>query len=287
MDTILRGTGKEVVIGPGRPVVIIGNRIDATANEAVARAVRNMDMALIQEVARGQAEAGADVVGIRVGMEGVDATRALVAVTKAVAEAVPLPICIDSKQPEALEAALRACPGKPLVSSITAEDLALQELLPIAVDRGAAVIGFGVNEGGLPAEFVDMPGVASENVELARLVLRTMLAKYLPREDAILGIPVIALADDPGGAAATLDLIAHLSRIEQLNIALEPAVAARGLSRSDGIGEILFALGVRAGATCAIGDPVKLCRTARVADLLLARRDALERLSALPDGAGS
>jgi 5-methyltetrahydrofolate--homocysteine methyltransferase len=168
MDTILRGTTREVVIGPGRPVVIIGNRIDATANEAVAKAVQNMKMALIQDEARAQAEAGADVIGIRVGVEGVDAIRALVAVTEAVAEAVPLPLCIHSRDSKALEAALRACPGKPLVSSITAEDFALQELLPIAVDRGAAVIGFGVNERGLPAEFDNMPGVASEKIELAR-----------------------------------------------------------------------------------------------------------------------
>ena len=114
MDTILQGTNTEVRIGSTQPTVIIGNRIHAARNARIADAVRRMDMSMIQQEAITQAEEGAQVIGVWLGIEGVDEAQALVRLVESVAEVVPLPLCLGSRDPKALEAALEACPGKPL-----------------------------------------------------------------------------------------------------------------------------------------------------------------------------
>ena len=58
METVLRGTGKETVIGPGRPFCIIGERINPTGKKRLTRAIREADWSHLQRMAVRQVEAG-------------------------------------------------------------------------------------------------------------------------------------------------------------------------------------------------------------------------------------
>lgn len=279
METILRGSAAEIVIGPGRPTVLIGNRIDA-AQGPLAEAIRQMDLSRIQQEARAQADDGAEVIAIQVCAEGIDQERVLPAVVEAVSQAVPLPLCICTENPKALAAALQVCPGKPLVGSISGKAVALHELVPLAAARGAAVIATARDNAGIPRGFV-------ERIELMRNILRVVILGGVARQDIILQPATLPVLEDRCAAATCLQAIAHLARIEQLNMALEPASAACGLANADAVGQVLLALGVRAGVTCALVDPAKCCGTSRVIDLLLGRCGAFGRYKALPTRAES
>lgn len=277
MQTVLRGSGAEVVIGPGRPLALIGTRIDA-AKGPLAEAIRSLDLARIRHEARAQAGEGADVIAVQAWAEGIDQVRVLPQVVAAVAEAVPLPLCIQTENPAALEAALLACPGKPLVGMINGKAVALNELVPLAAARGAAVIATALDESGIPRCFED-------RVELMRNVLRVAILGGVARQDVILNPGLEALPEDPEAAKTYLLVAAHLARIEQLNVALDAAVAG-GREDGPGTGQVLLALAARAGVTCALADPAVCSTTSRVIDLLLARPGAAKRYHALLPGAG-
>jgi 5-methyltetrahydrofolate--homocysteine methyltransferase len=279
LETILRGTASEITIGYGLPTVLIGNRIDAGRQGSVAEAIRRLDLARVQQEARAQADEGAEVIAVQVFAEGVDQERVLPAVVDAVAHAVPLPLCILTENPAALAAALQVCPGKPLVGSLSGKPVAIHELLPLAAARGAAVIATALDNAGIPPKYDD-------RIEMMRNILRAVILGGVARQDIILNPALLPLSEDPTAAATYLQAAAYLSRIEQLNMALEPDSAAPELAHADTVGQVLLALGVRAGVTCALADPSRHCGTSRVADFLLARREALERLRALPAGVG-
>ena len=75
------------------------------------------------------------------------------------------PLCLDSANPAALEAALKVYKGKPLINSVTGEERSLAEALPLVKEYGAAVIGLVQDDEGIPSSSeLTMP----ETVEIRR-----------------------------------------------------------------------------------------------------------------------
>lgn len=270
IETKLKGTRTEIIIGPGRPTVIIGSRINAAEESGLANAIRDANMTPIKQAARAEAEAGADIINVNVKVTGVDETKLLPMVVKAVAEAVPLPICIDTQEPEALAAALEVCPGRPLVNSITCSEWSLEELLPLAVRRGAAVIGTAMNDQGIPRTVED-------RVELAREVLRRSITAGIARQDVILDPLALAVDDDPRAALTTLETISQLARIEAINLTLRPGRISNSLPHDQTIEDIFVALAIHHGVTCPIIDPSKGRKAVLITDVLFGCDDSMAR----------
>ena len=57
----------------------------------------------VAQLAREQMEAGADLLDVNAGVPGLDEKKALTDMVRAVMDAVPLPLCLDSSSPEALK----------------------------------------------------------------------------------------------------------------------------------------------------------------------------------------
>ena len=80
----------------------------------------------------------------------IDEPETMRRVVTAISGAVSLPLQIDSSSPKAIEAGLRAAPGKCMVNSVNASRTSLEAVLPIAKKYGAAVVGLALGENGLP-----------------------------------------------------------------------------------------------------------------------------------------
>ena len=81
-----------------------------------------------------------DAVDILVNHPELDEAVLLPKIATAVHDEIGCPISLDSRDPQALDAALSALqPYKPLVNSVTAETDSLETLLPIAKEHGAAI----------------------------------------------------------------------------------------------------------------------------------------------------
>jgi 5-methyltetrahydrofolate--homocysteine methyltransferase len=264
MNTTLRSATAEVCIDPARPFVVIGEKINPTGRKKLAAALQEGNLDYAVELAVAQAAAGADVMDINVGVPGLDDVSVLPQVVRLVAEAVKTPICIDTPNAEALAAALKVVPGKPLVNSVNGEERSLSSVLPLVAERGAAVIGLVMDEGGIPPTAEARLAVASKIIERA-----TQLG--IPVEDIVIDPLVLTVGADYKAAKITLDTIALVVKEFGVNINLGASNVSFGLPDRHTINQAFLAFAIDRGATCAITDPMKLASTIRAADLLLAR----------------
>ena len=119
--------------------MLIGERINATGREKLSAALKSGDMALIREEALAQVKAGADILDVNTGIAGCDESVLLPEVVRTVMDTVDIPLCLDSGNPKALEAALKVYRGKPLLNSVTGEEHSLKAVLPLVKEYQAAV----------------------------------------------------------------------------------------------------------------------------------------------------
>lgn len=266
MHTVLKGKGKEVVIGIDKPFVMIGEKINPTGNKKLAAALKegNYDFAL--GLAKRQIQWGADVLDVNVGVPDMDEVTAVSKLVELLTANVDVPLCIDSNSPQVLAAGLKAAPGKPLVNSVSAEEKSLSSILPIVKDRGAAVIGLTISEGGIPK-------TAEDRVALAEKIIERAAKQGIPMEDVIIDPLVLTVGSDSKAALVTIQTIELLRREFGVNINLGASNVSFGLPDRHTANQTFLAMAIQAGATCSITDPIKLGQTIRAADLLLGKDD--------------
>jgi 5-methyltetrahydrofolate--homocysteine methyltransferase len=164
---------KTVVIDGPR---IIGERINPTGKKMFKEALRKGDVDYILGQAIEQANAGAEILDVNVGLPEIDEKAMMVRTVKALQSVTNLPLQIDSTIPEVLEAALRVYNGKPIVNSVNGEEGSLQNILPLVKKYGAAVVGLTLDEDGIPK-------TAEKRFEIAERIMNRALAIGIKKED--------------------------------------------------------------------------------------------------------
>jgi len=201
---------------------------------------------------------------VNVGVPGEDETKLLPEVISVVTSAVDVPICIDSPNRDAIEAALKACPGRPLINSVNGEEASMQRILPLAKHYGASVIGLTLDEDGIPED-------AAGRFTVARKIIDRADSVGVPLESIIIDPLVLTVGADSNAARVTLDTIALLRAEYGVNINLGASNVSFGLPERHTLNQAFLATAMSAGASCAITDVAKLGATARATDLLLGR----------------
>lgn len=127
---------------------LIGELINST-RKRIREAVLSRDAASIQEIARKQQEAGADMLDVNGGVPGQEA-ECLTWLVGVVQEAVELPICLDSSDPDALRAALPLVKKRPMINSVTQEESRLAAVVPLVKEYGARIVALSMGPAGPP-----------------------------------------------------------------------------------------------------------------------------------------
>ena len=266
METKLSFKEKIVIIGPDHPFVMIGERINPTRRKKLAATILAGDFSVVQEDARMQVEAGAQVLDVNAGIPSSDEPALLRGSVQAVMDVVEAPLCFDSADPAALAAALAIYPGKALINSTTAEEKMMDVVLPLAKQYGAAVIGVITDDKGIPASPSDRLAVA------AKLIKRA--ADYgLPAEDVIIDPLALTVSADHAQARITLDSIDLIRRELGVNMSLGASNVSFGLPDRKIINVAYLALAISRGLTTAITDPTvpEIQNTLLACDLLMGR----------------
>jgi len=270
MQTVLKGTSREVTVDTEGQAVIIGERINPTGRKKLAAALQAGDMALVRELAAAQVAAGAEVLDINVGVPGVDDVALLPHVVTVVAQAMDVPICIDTPNPAALAAALKVVPGKPLVNSVNGEEASLRSVLPLVKDRGAAVIGLTMDDNGIPMD-------ADSRVRVAGKIIERAAQLGIPVSDVIIDPLVLTVGADSNAGVVTLATIERVRKEFGVSINLGASNVSFGLPDRHTINQAFLALAVGRGANCLITDPGKLAGIIRATDLLQGRDEYAAR----------
>src|SRR5512143_2594019 len=264
MHTVLKSAGKEVTIGIDKPFVMIGEKINPTGSKKLAAALLAGDLGFVANLAERQVAWGADVLDLNVGVPGLDEVSMISQIVSVVAQKVDVPLCIDSGKTEILAAGLAAAPGKPLVNSVNAEDKQLAAILPVVKDRSAAVIGLTLDDNGIPK-------TPEERVAAADKIIQRAAQMGIPIEDIVIDPLVLTVGSDSKAALVTLQTIELLREEFGVNINLGASNVSFGLPDRLTVNQSFLTMGIQAGATCSITDPIKLGSTVRAADLLLGR----------------
>jgi 5-methyltetrahydrofolate--homocysteine methyltransferase len=274
MKTVVKSETREVVLSTAGPVIMIGEKINPTGRKRLARALQGMELDYVQQLAITQADAGADLLDVNVGVPGLDDVAVLPIVVEEVAQVVDLPLCIDTASPKALAAALPVASGKPLVNSVNGEESSLKSVLPLVKERGAAVIGLTMDEGGIPSDPETRAAIAEKIVE--RAVQMGMQA-----EDVVIDPLVLTVGADANAGAVTLRTIELVRERLGVNVNLGATNVSFGLPERPTLNQAFLALAIKAGATCMITDPSKLGLAIRATELLLGRDEYAGRYISL------
>jgi len=270
MKTYLRGKNGEVEINTDGPVIIIGESINPTRRKKLVETLSKNDFEFVHELARTQIEAGADVLDVNVGYPGVDDERLLPETVKSIQENFNVPICLDSPNPKAIEAALKVAAGKCLINSINGEKKNLEVLVPIAREYGAAFIGLPMDDDGITHD-------PEKRLSIAEKILERALKQGMDPEDVIIDPMVMAVSADPNAALVTLETIKLVREKLGLNMTEGTSNVSFGLPNRGAINDAFIALSILNGVTCPIANPVKITSSIRAADLLLGRDELAMR----------
>jgi 5-methyltetrahydrofolate--homocysteine methyltransferase len=88
-------------------------------------------------------------------------------VVKALQAVVDLPLQIDSSDPAAIEAGLRAVNGKAIVNSVNGKPEVLAAVLPLCKKYGAAVVGLCMDGNGIPQDWQSRCRIAERILDAA------------------------------------------------------------------------------------------------------------------------
>lgn len=264
MKTILRGPAREVVIDTDGPVVIIGECINPTRRKKLVSTLQAGDFSYVLELADQQIRMGADVLDVNVGFPGVDDEKLLPQVVKAINDRFDVPLCLDSPNPKAIEAALKVARGKCLINSVNGEERSLKALLPVAKEHGAAIIGLVMDDDGIAQD-------PCKRLEIARKIYERAIIEGINGEDVIIDPLAMAVSADPDACNITLESIRLIHTELGLNITQGASNISFGLPDRDVLNSSFMALSIMSGLTCPIANPEKITATVRATDLIRGR----------------
>ena len=108
----------------------IGERINPTGRKKFQAELSQNIFGLVKTEARTQAQAGADILDVNMGLPGADETKLIINAVNEIQEIVNLPLSLDSSFTEALDNACKHCTGKPLINSVNGEIEKLEKFYP-------------------------------------------------------------------------------------------------------------------------------------------------------------
>ncbi|MDR3573960.1 MAG: dihydropteroate synthase [Anaerolineaceae bacterium] len=250
METTLSSKSKTVVISPERPFVIIGERINPTGRKKLAEEMAAGDFSRVRADALAQVAAGAHVLDVNAGVPVGDEPSIMRKAVETIMEVVDVPLCFDSASPVVLEAGLSMYGGKALINSTTAEDAALERVMPLAKKYGSAVICLCNDEAGP----VKDPQV---RLQAARKIIARAADFGIPLSDLIFDPLVMGVGTDSEAPGVTLATLRLLRQELGVNFTGGASNVSFGLPDRPSINAAFMAMAIAEGLNSAITNPLE------------------------------
>jgi 5-methyltetrahydrofolate--homocysteine methyltransferase len=265
--TSARGT---VFISRELPVTIIGERINPTGKKVLQAELKEGKTEEIRKFAAEQAENGAHVLDVNVGMPGINEKEAMLRIVELLSSLSALPLCIDSTSPEVVEAALRIYPGRALINSISGEPEKMKNLLAVAAKYGAMFIL-------LPLSGKEIPQTSEKRVQIIDKVVKSARKYGFTNNDIVIDGLVMTVSSDQKAAKETLKLISWASK-NGYNSTVGLSNVSFGLPERGYVNAAFLAMAADRGLTMAIANPsLDLLMSVKAAADVLTSKDLKSR----------
>ncbi len=229
-------------------VLVCGERLNPTGKKKLKQALIDGNYDYLVEEAIKQAEAGANLLDLNVGVPKIDEVTTMHNAIVKVQEYCDLPIQIDSSNKDAIEIALRYYNGVPLINSVNGEKEVMDRVFPLAKKYGAVVLGLALDENGVPK-------TAEERFEIAKRIIEYAKSYGIPKEKIMIDTLVLT-------ASAEQDLVKEtlkgLSLVRTLGVktALGVSNVSFGLPNRGLLNKTFLSLAMYAGLNMPIMNPL-------------------------------
>ena len=229
-------------------VRVVGERINPTGKKRFQQALREGDLDYILAQGVAQADAGADILDVNVGMPQIDEPALMAQVVEGLQGALDLPLQIDSSDPAALDAGLRQYCGKAIVNSVNGKQQSLETVLPIVKRYGAAVIGLCMDENGIPES-------ADARLAIAKRILQAAQAHGIPKEDVYIDCLTLTVSAQQDQAVETLEAVRRVKTELGLKTTLGVSNISFGLPARPLMNQTFLTMAMGAGLDLPILNP--------------------------------
>jgi cobalamin-dependent methionine synthase I len=130
-------------------MLIVGELINASRKK-IRAAIEDQDKDAIQQIAVQQFENGADFIDVNAGVFMGKEAGYLKWLVTTVQQELEAPCCLDSPDPQAIEAALSVHKGTPMINSISMEKERYDALMPVIAGTDYKVVALCMSDAGMP-----------------------------------------------------------------------------------------------------------------------------------------
>ena len=229
-------------------MIIIGEKINGSRSR-VAQAIAEKDKKFIIDLAKTQVAGGVDFLDVNAGTTPDREAEDLVWLVRTVQEAVDVPLCLDSPNPQPLSSALKEVKKTPMINSISGESVRLKNVLPLVAEYGCPVIALALDDRGIPKGTED-------RLEVVRRVLHQTRASGVPDENVYIDPLVLTLGTDSTSGKIAMETMQKIhSEFPKAHLIVGLSNISFGLPARHLINRIFLALAMMAGLDSAILDP--------------------------------
>jgi len=223
-------------------MVIIGESINGTINK-VGECILNRDDIFLSELARTQYECGAHILDINAGVAKGNEVEDLPWLTNTIQKEVPIPLMIDSSNPNALKAALSVYRHMepPILNSISGEQKKWDTLIPVIVEKKCKVVLLCMDDRGISK-------TVGERIDIATVLYNKLIFAGIPDNYIYFDPLVLSVGVEPEAAIVTLETIRNLrSKFPNSHIICGVSNVSMGLPGRRLINRIFLVMAISAG----------------------------------------
>ena len=265
-------------------MLVIGERINAS-NRSVGEAIARRDSEFVANLARAQAEAGANFIDVNAGAgkgSGYSETAAIEWLVEVVQTATDKPLVIDSESPDVIEAGIRKYRGEKLmINSVTAEKSRLEAIGSLAARHQAWLVALAMGEEGIP-------DTAEKRLAACEMIMSHLTQLGMSAEQVFFDPLVLPVSVDSSQGLVTLKTIEQIkSRYPAARTVMGLSNISYGLPERKLINRSFLLMAAYAGLDAAILDPLdaRMMSVIKVADMLTTKDTSRGYLRAHRKGA--
>ena len=232
----------------GEKPILIGERINPTGKKRFKQALLENDIPYILGEGITQAELGADVLDVNVGIPDIDEKEMLTSVVKSLQTVTEKPLQLDTSNPSAMESALRIYNGKAMINSVNGKKESMDAIFPLVKKYGGVVVALTLDENGIP-DTVD------GRIEIAKKILDTAEKYGIDKNDVIFDTLTLAVSSDSNAPSITLGTLNRIRNELMCHTILGVSNISFGLPERDTINSAFFSLALTNGLSSAIMNP--------------------------------
>lgn len=183
-------------------MILIGESIHIISN-VVNDAVKGRDAKVIQDLAKAQADAGADYIDINLGPAKKDPEESTQWLVNTIQGVVDIPLSVDTLNPVAMEAGLKVCKKRPLLNSASGRTDSKKKMLPLAKAHNTDLVLSVLTDRGCPPDIDSRTESIMETVDYANSL-------GIPNEDIWVDPIILPVSADQKQVAEAMEFVGIL-----------------------------------------------------------------------------